>query len=607
MSGGGAPDDMLDAIARVVDAGSPVSALRKLAPLLESNPANADYYREGVRALFSAIEQPEQLAAWEDAEKRPFYRSLMLQADCAERPLILASAAAARLTSANASQVQVLVAELAPTLRTLIEAGDLTHNLVIFLLVVRESLGTLIPQERLSALHREWFARFTAQDLTLLYCVLFYPQNFGRNRDDVLGWLAQEQATFLETLQPEHVLLIEWLIGQPVAQDALVAKIAGRSGEESQPAARALILRHGLAAAPAGAGQDVLDQAEKLARARAVFAARAPSAARRRLESKGWMAFHAARTVAAKRLPLFAFGERRVRVAVCVSGQLRGFRKVLPTWLQSLFAQVDCTFFVHSWAAIGRAGAQPSRIVLPFEGEAFTAAYKKLGLQEGFEAIQQRYPSLFAALRAGGTVTAEEVGALYRTPHVVIDDDTQPPFAEFSNQQKMHYKIWAAHRMMEESGEEFDIVVRVRPDLEIRNQAFHWRDMAAVCAGSALLFTERPYGVHYGKLMIGDQFAIGTPTAMARYAAAWTLVPELASLRLAGCPAEFVGHVSLAQACWLNGLDVRRAPVRFGPLREPERLSVSEIVAALEGDAAGRMDGIDRELIGAASVDQSRA
>jgi hypothetical protein len=319
------------------------------------------------------------------------------------------------------------------------------------------------------------------------------------------------------------------------------------------------------------------------------------------------MAFHAARTAAARRLPLFALGERRIRVAVCVSGQLRGFRRVLPTWLRSLFAHVDCTFFIHSWSAIGRAGAQPSRIVLPFEGDAFTASYKKLGLQEGFEAIQQRYPSLFAALSAGGTVTAEEIGALYGTQHVVIDDDAQSPFTQFTNQQKMHYKIWAAHRLMEESGEEFDLVVRIRPDLEVRNQAFHWRDMAAACAGSPLLFTERPYGVHYGKLMIGDQFAIGAPDLLARYASAWTLVPELAPLHLAGCPAEFVGHVSLAQACWLNGLDLRRAPIRFGPLREPDRLSTAEIRAALEADAAGRMNAIDRELIGAVSLDQDRS
>jgi hypothetical protein len=137
----------------------------------------------------------------------------------------------------------------------------------------------------------------------------------------------------------------------------------------------------------------------------------------------------------------------------------------------------------------------------------------------------------------------------------------------------------------------------------VRLAAFDWRDLAAACRAAPLLFTERAYGVHYGKLMIGDQFAVGSPAAAARYAETWTLYPEAAALGVAGCLPELTGHVSVAQACWLNGIDVRRAPIRFGSLHEPERLASGAILAALETDSAGRLDAIDRELIAATRAD----
>jgi len=599
-------DQAIEAVAQQIADGEPVAALRRLAHLLEEHPEDPAPYREAARALFAALEQPQQLAAWPADEKHACYSRLILQAECPTGPHILAAAAAARLTSANRALVATLVAEIAPALLALVEAGEPSRNLVLFLLVVRESIGDRVPQEQLSALHRQWFGRFTPDDLTLPYSVLFYPESFARNRRDLMELWERDGQGFLASLEPHQILLVEWLAARTVADDAVIDGAAARAAPHAEPALRALRLRHGPSAAADESESQITAIAHALADARAELPCSSGMPHLRRLESRNWMAVNAARNIAAARLPFLAGGQRRVRIAVCVSGQLRGFRRVLPTWRRTLFAHADCTYFVHSWEAIGRSGAQPSRAVLPFAGDAFTAAYRRLCLQEGFLPFQQRYPSLFAALREGATVTAEEIQAFYKTPYAVIDDETAEPFATFSNQQKMHHKIWAAHQLMVSSAERFDLVVRIRPDLEVRAQAFDWRDMAAACARAPLLFTERPYGVQYGNLLIGDQFAIGAPLAMARYADAWVLGPQLASLDVAGCPTQFRGHVSLAQSCWLGGLDLRRAPVRFGTLREPERLSTGVIITALEKDSAPRMDAIDRELIDAARADASR-
>lgn len=581
----------------LVSAGDPVAALRRLAALVERAPADPRGYREASRALFAALADPAALAAWQGEDKARLYRRLLVQDACAERPLILAHDAAARLTSSDPSSVARLVDELAPVLLPLARMEPVERTLVPFLLVVREQLGERIVQTDLSALHRRAFPEFSPDDLALPYSALFYPEAFGRNRADVLGWAGDPG--FVDRLAPHHLLLVEWL-GRTLPDRALLERVV--RGHPDAPAAKSLVLRHDL---PVGSA-DVRALAETLSLARAELPHGAATAAAERLRSRGWMAAHAARNHAAGYLPLLARGQRRVRVAVCVSGQLRGFRQVLPGWRRSLFAHADCTFFVHSWAEIGRSGAQPSRTVLPFAGSRFPDAYRRLGLQEGFPAVQQRYPSLFARLRDGARVTATEVGAIYDTPYVEIDDEADDAFRGFDNQQKMHYKIWAAGQLMMAGGGRFDLVVRIRPDLAIRNAGFDWRDMARAAAERPLVFTERPYGVHYGNLMIGDQFAVGSPDAMARYASAWQLYPQLAREGLTGCPPEFTGHVSLAQACWMHGLETVKAPIRFGRLHEPERLASAAILAALEEDAAARMDAIDRELIAAVRADTGR-
>jgi hypothetical protein len=249
---------------------------------------------------------------------------------------------------------------------------------------------------------------------------------------------------------------------------------------------------------------------------------------------------------------------------------------------------------------VGRSGAQPARAILPFEGVAFTKAYREIAVALGLETMQKRYPSLFRRLSEGARVTQGALAATYETPHVVLEDDKAPTFADFSNQHKMHYKIHAADALARQSGE-FDLLMRIRPDLGLRDIGFSWRDLLDTARSGPVLFAEKGYGIHFGGLMIGDQCAIATPQTMQIYADTWTLFPDLVPLGFAKMPGQFTGHVSLAQTCWLNGLDVVRAPIRFGQLYEARKLSVAETIAALENDSTGAKD--DLILLAAARSD----
>lgn len=130
------------------------------------------------------------------------------------------------------------------------------------------------------------------------------------------------------------------------------------------------------------------------------------------------------------------------------------------------------------WANLG-ADAKPFRYVLPFAGRHFSQAYRKIALAEGYEAVRDRYPTLFAKLDGSNLVTADQLVRDYQTDHVVLEDDQAPEFQEFSNQHKMHYKIHAADGLARHGGE-FDLFMRIRPDLSIKLRGFDWRDLLDV-------------------------------------------------------------------------------------------------------------------------------
>ena len=70
---------------------------------------------------------------------------------------------------------------------------------------------------------------------------------------------------------------------------------------------------------------------------------------------------------------------------------------------------------------------------------------------------------------------------------------------------------------------------------------------------------------------------------------------------LAKVPDQFTEHISLAQTCWLNGVDVIKTPIWFGQLNEARKLSVADTLAALEVDSRNTQD--DLTLLKAARKD----
>jgi hypothetical protein len=598
----------------------PVAALTNLAARLAAALEDAETHLATARALIAALDDPAGLAGWDGAAKDACYRALICQPRCAARPLIFAHEAASRMTSGDTTGPPRLAAEVAPVLRAVL-AGDPAgtpgyKNAVVTLLTLRAVLGEGFPPGEIPALHRDWFEAFDPEDLALPYSVMFNPALFGQNRDEVLGRYLRPAPRMDAVLRlpPAHVLFLEWLSGQSLFSAPDNGDLAGYltalppPTPQNRAAARSLVLRHwrpggALGAerlAALGLGEDMDGMAARAAGFRAEVAAAATGGAAPDLHRKLRQAAAAGWTIATRPLPFLNSGQRRVRLAVCLSGQLRGYEAALASWRQTLLTHVDATFFIHSWRNVGRSDAKPFRYVLPFAGRSFPETYRQIALAAGYEAMRDRYPTLFRALADGARVDEVGLSALYDTDHVILEDDGDAAFAAFSNQDKMHYKIAAADRMAQEAGG-FDLHLRLRPDLATRLRAFDWRDMAVACRARPVLYAEKPPGLHYGVLMQGDQFALATPATMQAYAGAWDRLPPFARAGFAGCPPAFTGHTSLAFGAWMQGIAVERAPVKFGTLQEARPMASAEILAALEEDSRG--DAPDLRLIAAARAD----
>jgi len=515
-----------------------------------------------------------------------------------------------------------IAAALETSMRRIQDEGGVNKNAVLMMLILRASIRGWITQQEISSYHLSWLPRFAVDDMVLIYSCMFDPIHYQQNRADIVSLLAlqPDPNELVRVFSLPQLLLFEWITGRSLfgeirCLDSLVVpQLNADKSTATVSAVKSLIVRHhpgetGIS----GDAQRALESHGSLFELVNIVAetrGRLPRDSRhsRRLsmrffDHRGFQRLRAGINLVLARIPTAFPRRRRLKVAVCVSGQLRGFKQAFRTWQRTLLNGVDHELFVDSWTGIGRSGAEPFRSVLPFEGANFTRAYRDVCLLTPFEEIRHRYPKLFSTLAASGNVSKAEIQSFYGTPHVRLDDDQEVPFKAWSNQQKMHAKIESSVRMARDSGVAFDLVIRIRPDQPIRGRGFSWRDLLAFCRQQPILFADHALGVHYGNLMIGDQFAISAPDVMDVYAKTWIDYPRIADEGLFQCPASFQGHATLAQVCWLHGITVRKIPMFFDALREAEPLSSLLIRDCLQVDAEGRMDPTDVLLLNSISQD----
>ncbi len=214
---------------------------------------------------------------------------------------------------------------------------------------------------------------------------------------------------------------------------------------------------------------------------------------------------------------------RRLKIAVCASGQLRGYAAAFPTTLSTLEALGDVDVFVHTWAGIGGGvGANDlmERVVPPELMRCIAPRFLLLG------EFRKTFPDAARSMTSRELlVDTRDIEATFRPRSYVVENETAieavasaKGLSSNVNQLKMFYKIDACDALRREAekvaGEAYDLVIRTRCDLEIGGidelgigEILKNPDMIGV---SYLL----PGGV-------GDQFIVAGSEAMTRIAAVW--------------------------------------------------------------------------------------
>jgi hypothetical protein len=284
---------------------------------------------------------------------------------------------------------------------------------------------------------------------------------------------------------------------------------------------------------------------------------------------------------------LITMPDRPLRVALCISGQLRGYAQAFASWSALGLADHDVTTIVHSWRNLGRRQLDTpdylrGRAFPPALHAAYSTAWHELG---GLPGIKKRYPAFNALFRDAADASLDELRTTYQTDHIILEDDTAPPFAGYSNQEKMFYKIHAAQTFATSLGQNFDLCIRLRPDKQLSaTDQIDWHNTLHQTRRQRLIFNDS--GGHYvmSGHGAGDQFATAAPELMNDYASLWTL-SQNGSASPFGAPAKLTGHNSLATHLFALGIKIRPIPgIAFGTFFDAAPIPLAQLTAALRQD-----------------------
>ena len=302
-----------------------------------------------------------------------------------------------------------------------------------------------------------------------------------------------------------------------------------------------------------------------------------------------------------------------LKVACCVSGQLRNVRESWPT-IQKAIAPFHAAVFVSTWNKVGVGFGTGNHTVTRRLPQSIRDGLA-LNLQS-VSLFQQRYPKTYTLLAMDQGVTSSECALLFSTDreNIRVHDETafeealfqtgENPLARNLNQSKMYFGIHDAINIKNEyelrSGINFDVVIRIRPDLNVHEIS---TSDVQLCASSGVAVSS-----HLRITAVGDVcFMVPTKVAdiiggmwpkmlMAR---SFAIVPGAT-----GAAAETALFENL---CW-NGVRTRGfRGTRLGGLSS-NIVPAADLYEALIADISdlGTVDDIDRAVLTAFTLGAGR-
>lgn len=216
------------------------------------------------------------------------------------------------------------------------------------------------------------------------------------------------------------------------------------------------------------------------------------------------------------------------KIAVCISGQLRGFKSNINSIWQQFVTPYDSDVFIHTWDKQVYAPSEIKFLSRVFGKEIANLLPDDLKPAKRFTAAFPKTSNIISEEHSFPTIE-EDLINLPGVKEVAIDSSSEFEesisklekiwFAGKPNQAKMYYKIYECDKLRKKYEEKlgfiYDIVIRIRPDLNIKIHCIEDFFLEAQLNPS-LVFTS--YMHHEG---VGDQLAIGSSSSMSAYSSVW--------------------------------------------------------------------------------------
>ncbi|WP_139159068.1 hypothetical protein [Vibrio sonorensis] len=289
---------------------------------------------------------------------------------------------------------------------------------------------------------------------------------------------------------------------------------------------------------------------------------------------------------------------KKLNIAICVSGQLRGWKKALKSWKNLGLEGHNVTTIVHVWKGTGVTVPIPPKDERSLP-ENFQKAYREVWNKLGAEKMYSRYSNFFSLWGANETnVTYENLSKAYQSTQVTIEDDSVKPFVGMTNAEKMYYKISKCQEACDSLDLTFDLIIRIRPDLEFTSdKKLDWNEVYRSSHMDNILYCESYTRYLFPNIgfSMTDHFAIASPTAMRAYTLAYEMTKKLSDKQTL-FPKNLMAHTNVAYSTLYNGINIESVslPCVLSPSYAPTSAMIKK---ALEADSKDRNDSFDRLLI----------
>lgn len=258
----------------------------------------------------------------------------------------------------------------------------------------------------------------------------------------------------------------------------------------------------------------------------------------------------------------------KIRVAVCISGQLRSFASNWPLIKKTLIDPLNADLFIHTWDKEHHTPPRFHRLNRFIPQKMVDSLPLHFQDAAGFG---ERFPRTLRKLTKPivRDVDPKDLSALTSCSKLIIEDDDQcqqlsslPEALLFngkSNQAKMFYKTFSCNNLRLshelELGAQYDVVIRTRSDLHISLPDIqeYVRDAAS--------HRNRIYTSYLTSDGCGDQFAIGSGDAMTAYSAVWPFMKKYSRFDYLPGFANIAAENLLGQHLIAQGIETRLLPV----------------------------------------------